>query len=92
MKTAYLARIAGMYEHEESLLLGLEVDGDPEHVVQDTGAVIRETFQGSHRIDITRLGLRDQGSSTLQFPESLRFYDRSMAAVLHAPATGQSRQ
>jgi hypothetical protein len=92
VKTAYLARVTGMYEHEESLLLGLEVDGDPERAVQDTGSVVRETFQGRHRIDITRLGFAEQGRATLHFPESLRFYDRGMAAVRHAPSTAPTQQ
>jgi len=92
VRTAYLARVMGMYEHEESLLLGLEVDGDPERVVQDTGAVIRETFQGRHRIDVTCLGPGEQGNGTLRFPETFRFYDRRMAAVRHAPPTAPTQQ
>jgi hypothetical protein len=89
---AYLALVRGLYERRESLLLGLDIDGDPEPVVRDSSLVIRDTYHGPYDLDIVHIKPGKQGLLNSGFDPTFRFFDRRMAPVLVAPMAGDSRQ
>ncbi len=90
---AYLAAVTGLYDDSHaSLLLGLDIDGDPEPIVRDSGLVIRDTYHGPVNLDIVRIPAGAEGLSRSGFSLDFRFFDRRMAAVLVAPAGGRSPQ
>ena len=63
VKAAYLALVNGLYDSgQDSLLLGLEVDGDPEPIVNDTSAVIHDTYRDAYSIDIVEVWVDDEGT------------------------------
>lgn len=93
VQNAYLASVTGLYDDaRESLLLGLDVDGDPEPVVRDSGLVIRDTYQGPYDLDIVRLKPGDAALSSSGFEPDFRFFDRRMASVLTMPKGTRSTQ
>ncbi|MDC8012800.1 enhanced serine sensitivity protein SseB C-terminal domain-containing protein [Tahibacter soli] len=89
---AYLASVKGMYEGRESLLLGLDIDGDPEPVVRDSSLVIRDTYQGPYDLDIVHIKPGKQGLLNSGFNPTFRFFDRRMADVLAAPSAPRTAQ
>jgi len=91
VKAAYLALVNGLYDSgQDSLLLGLEVDGDPEPIVNDTSAVIHDTYRDAYSIDIVEVWVDDEGNPTSTFLPAQRFFDRRMASALSAPTTPKS--
>jgi hypothetical protein len=93
VQNAYLASVTGLYDDaRESLLLGLDVDGDPEPVVRDSGLVIRDTYHGPYDLDIVRLKPGDAALSSSGFEPDFRFFDRRMASVLTTPKGTRSTQ
>ncbi len=90
---AYVALVKGLYDDApESLLLGLDIEGDPEPVVRDSGLVIRDTYHGPYNLDIVHLKSGERGLLSYGFEPAFRFFDRRMAAVLAAPAVTSSAQ
>lgn len=93
VRGAYLALVSGFYDDaRESLLLGLDIDGDPEPVVRDSGLVIRDTYHGPYDLDIVHLKSGERGLVTYGFESAFRFFDRRMASVVAAPAAVRSPQ
>lgn len=92
VQAAYLATVTGLYEGHESLLLGLDVDGDPEPVVRDSGLVIRDTYYGPYALDMMHIRSGELGLSASGFDPTFRFFDRRMASILVAPLAAHSAQ
>lgn len=88
---AYVALVKGLYDDAtESLLLGLDIQGDPEPVVRDSGLVIRDTYHGPYHLDMVHLNSGERGLSSFGFKPGFRFFDQRMAAVLAAPTVSSS--
>lgn len=92
VQSAYLVSVMGLYDSRESLLLGLDIEGDPEPVVRDSALVIRDTYHGPYDLDVVHLKGGVGAPSNSGFAPAFRFFDRRMAAVLSAPVSARSTQ
>ncbi|UXI66123.1 enhanced serine sensitivity protein SseB C-terminal domain-containing protein [Tahibacter amnicola] len=76
VEKAYLTQLKGLYEGgEPSLLLGIEMAGDAEPVAQATGMVVRDTYCGSLKIDVTVIREDPTAMPASTFNGIAPFYD-----------------
>lgn len=82
VKRAYLCSIKDSAEAPANLLIGLEVEGEIEAVIQATGSVATDTLPGDESVDICQVVEGEKGISHFMMAHITPFYEKRWGSFL----------
>lgn len=82
VKRAWLCSIKEGADQPANLLIGLEIDGDEEAIIQEAGSVATDTLPGDEPIDICPIAEGQPGISHFMIAHLTPFYERRWGSFL----------
>ncbi|MBJ3815674.1 enhanced serine sensitivity protein SseB [Shimwellia pseudoproteus] len=89
VKRAWLSRVKAPQDSEANLLIGLEIAGDAEAVIQATGSVATDVLPGDAPVDICEIVEGEPGISHFMQAHLTPFYERRWGSFLRDYKTGR---
>lgn len=82
VKRAFLCSIKEQADEQTNLLIGIEVEGDIEDVIQAAGSVATDTLPGDEPIDICQVVEGEKGISHFMLAHITPFYEKRWGSFL----------
>lgn len=82
VKRAFLCSIKEQADEQPNLLIGIEVEGDIEDVIQAAGSVATDTLPGDEPIDICQVVEGEKGISHFMLAHITPFYEKRWGSFL----------